>query len=101
MDDIALDRSWPAAHLVSCHWFNCYLTSANECIGNVYAAQDIITDENVVAKFERVVGKSSYLKHEAGIYKKFTGAVGIPALLWYGPEAGSNVLVLEHLGPSL
>ena len=52
-------------------------------------------------KIENATGRSSYLEHEAGIYKKLVGTVGIPVLHWYGLEVGSDALVLEHLGPSL
>ena len=57
--------------------------------------------EDVIVKVENATGRSSHLKHEAGVYKKLVGTVGIPILHWYGLEVGSNTLVLECLGPSL
>ena len=43
----------------------------------------------------------SQVEHEYNVYKSLAGAIGIPSVHWFGTECDYNVLVLEHLGPSL
>ena len=43
----------------------------------------------------------SQVEHEYNLYKSLVGAIGIPSVHWFGMECDYNVLVLEHLGPSL
>jgi len=43
----------------------------------------------------------SQVEHEYNVYKSLAGAIGIPSVHWFGMECDYNVLVLEHLGPSL
>ncbi len=39
--------------------------------------------------------------HEARVYKKIQGGVGIPKIYWVGVQGDFNVLVMELLGPTL
>ena len=43
----------------------------------------------------------SQIKHEYNVYKSLAGTIGIPSVHWFGMECDYNVLVLEHIGPSL
>jgi len=39
--------------------------------------------------------------HEARVYKKLQGGLGIPKLFWVGVQGDFNVMVIEYLGANL
>ena len=61
----------------------------------------IVSKHDVAIKLEAVDVELSQVKHEYKVYKSLAGGIGIPSVYWFGTECDYNVLVLEHLGPSL
>ena len=70
-------------------------------IGIVYCGINIISKHDVVIKLEAVDVELSQVEHEYKVYKSLAGGIGILSVYWCGTECDYNVLVLEHLGPSL
>ena len=70
-------------------------------IGEIFLAEDILLQQNVVIKLEPLAGKCHTLKHKFHVYKKLCGGIGIPAVHWFGTEAGFNTMVMDCLGQSL
>ena len=60
-----------------------------------------MSEKNVVVKLEPVEGKDHSLDHEYRVYTKLGGGAGIPHVHGFVIEDGFNVMVVEHLGPSL
>jgi len=69
--------------------------------GYVYRAVNIFTNTSYAIKLELSTNRSSSVEHEYKILKSLGGGDGIPCIHWFGREANYDVLVLEHLGPSL
>ena len=70
-------------------------------IGIVYRGINIVSKRDVAIKLEAVDVELSQVEHEYKVYKSLAGGIGIPSVYWFGTECDYNVLVLEHLGPSL
>jgi serine/threonine protein kinase len=68
--------------------------------GIVYLGTNIVSQEEVAIKLERVRAVPPQLQHEFEVYKSLSG-VGIPSIQWFGTECDYNALVLSRLGPSL
>ena len=69
--------------------------------GVVYRGINIVSKCDVAIKFEVVNTEHSQVENEYRVYQSLAGAIGIPCVHWFGTECDYNVLVLEHLGPSL
>ena len=57
--------------------------------------------QDVTIKLESLEVEHSHVEHEYHVYQDLAGDTGIPAVYWFGTECDYNVLVLQHLGPSL
>jgi serine/threonine protein kinase len=76
--------------------------------GAIYKAQDKDTNEVVVVKTERRIGKN-YLDREAEVFKKMHGQEGFPSMIWRGKiyykenkkRKGCSSIIMDHLGYSL
>lgn len=73
--------------------------------GDVYRAKDL-EEKNVIAvKMEKEDSSKSHLEVEYDVYQKLQKSrraiFGFPKALFFGTEGEYNVLVMEHLGPSL
>ncbi|CAK86513.1 unnamed protein product (macronuclear) [Paramecium tetraurelia] len=68
--------------------------------GEIYL---VTTQQNdiLAAKFEEAKSKHPQLVFEAKVTKALAGGIGIPALHYFGQEAGLNVMVIDLLGPNL
>lgn len=62
---------------------------------------DTETKEEVAIKVTHIRDGPEALQYEADTYAELSGGVGIPRVLWFGPESDFYVLVHELLGPSL
>ncbi|KAG1894250.1 protein kinase [Suillus fuscotomentosus] len=69
--------------------------------GVVYRARNIINDDDLAIKLERLINNASSLEHEYRILKHLEGGAGIPRAVWFSREATFHALVLNLLGPSL
>jgi serine/threonine protein kinase len=69
--------------------------------GEIYAGKNTSSKEEIAIKLESVKSAAPQLLHEAKIYKKLAGGLGIPSLHWFGCEGGYNVMVIDVLGPCL
>ena len=70
----------------------------------VYLGYDIIQKKNVAIKIEKkdVIKKKSRLSYEHELYTLFTyPCKGISEIIWYGKNNNIDILIMEHLGPSL
>lgn len=67
----------------------------------MYGGNDIITDQEIAAKFEPLMPDHPQLAYERTIYKRLRGGVGFPRILWFGREKDHIVMVMERLGPNL
>ncbi|KAG0333151.1 hypothetical protein BG000_009434 [Podila horticola] len=69
--------------------------------GEVFRAKHIATSIDYAVKREPVNEPHPQLTHEAKMYEKLAGGVGIPNLRWFGREGAYNALVIDLLGPNL
>lgn len=69
--------------------------------GEIYSAQNIITEEEVAVKLESLNSKNHLLKNESKVYRLLAGGVGIPNIRYYGTESDHNALVMDLLGKSI
>lgn len=63
--------------------------------------RDVIADEAVAIKLERMTIDPSFLKSENSIYEDLKGPAGFPRVYWYGSKDDFRVMVLQILGPNL
>ena len=70
---------------------------------NVYLGYDNEQKKNVAIKIEKKdLVKKSRLSYEYDLYSLFTHPCeGISDIIWYGKNNNINILIMEHLGPSL
>jgi hypothetical protein len=59
-----------------------------------------MTREEVAVKLKQT-SQGSILQHEAQVYQRLAGGLGIPTLLWFGPESGHMAMVISRLGSSV
>ncbi|KAG1806189.1 kinase-like domain-containing protein, partial [Suillus subaureus] len=69
--------------------------------GEVYHANDIIGDGDVVVKLQCITGSTTSLEHEYNMLRQLGDTVGIPHVHWFGREDNYDALVLDRLGQSL
>jgi serine/threonine protein kinase len=69
--------------------------------GSVYHRINIVSKQDVAIKLEAIDVKHSHVEHEYQLYRSLAGGIGIPSVYWFGSECDYNVMVLEHLRPSL
>lgn len=76
--------------------------------GEVHAATDLETGEQVAVKLEKLSSKHPQLGYESKVYKwlnssssRSSRVLGVPTRRWYGPYGDSFALILDCLGPSL
>ncbi|KAG0078664.1 Casein kinase I isoform alpha, partial [Podila epicladia] len=69
--------------------------------GEVFRAKHIATGVDYAVKREPVNEPHPQLTHEAKMYEKLGGGVGISNLRWFGREGAYNALVIDLLGPNL
>jgi len=70
----------------------------------VYLGYDTLHKQNVAIKIEKknVIKKKSRLSYEHELYTLFTNPCeGISEIIWYGKNNNIDILIMEHLGPSL
>jgi len=67
----------------------------------VRLAKDLETGNEVALKLEVANSKVPQLIDEARRYKHFADGIGLPAMHWYGTDAGYNIMAMDLLGPSL
>jgi serine/threonine protein kinase len=70
----------------------------------VYLGYDREQKKNVAIKIEKqdVIKKKSRLSYEHELYTLFTyPCEGISEIIWYGKNNNIDILIMEHLGPSL
>jgi hypothetical protein len=60
-----------------------------------------MTGAEIALKIGHPYDSPSTLSHEYNVYTSIAGGIGIPQVLWYGKEAGHEVIVLNRLGTSL
>lgn len=72
--------------------------------GTIHSGVMLETNEDVVVKLEKQKAPCPQLLAEADVYRHLQGGPGIPKFYWgglYDYEPFYNVLVIEHLGPSI
>ena len=70
-------------------------------IGTGHHRINIVSKLDVAIKLEATDTEYSHVEHEYQVYRNLVGGIGIPTVYWFGSECDYNVMVLEHLGPSL
>jgi casein kinase I homolog HRR25 len=70
-------------------------------IGTVHHGINVVSKLDVAIKLEATDTEYSHLEHEYQVYRNLAGGIGIPTVYWFGSECDHDVMVLEHLGPSL
>jgi hypothetical protein len=83
-----------------------WLSLLMEWEGDVYVAKDLFSGIEMAAKLRPFdLGKQSQmrrpLQHEFSVYKDIASGIGIPRIHWFGTDVGCQVMILNHLGPSL
>jgi casein kinase I family protein HRR25 len=76
-----------------------WLTKA--IIGTVHHGINIASKLDVAIKLEATDMEYSHVEHEYQVYRNLADGIGIPTVYWFGSECDHNVIVIEHLGPSL
>ncbi|CAG9333436.1 unnamed protein product [Blepharisma stoltei] len=74
---------------------------ADGAFSEVYLGINVLKNEEVAIKLEKINSKNPQLIYESKIYKLLYGQRGIAKLHWCGVEGDNNVLVLDLLGLSL
>ncbi|KAK3825681.1 MAG: hypothetical protein J3Q66DRAFT_377092 [Benniella sp.] len=69
--------------------------------GEVFRATHITTGVDYAIKREPIHVAHPQLEHEAEMYRKLAGGVGIPTMHWFGQEGQYNAIVMDLLGPNL
>ncbi|KAK3838368.1 MAG: casein kinase I isoform delta-like protein, partial [Linnemannia elongata] len=69
--------------------------------GEVFRATHIATGVDYAIKREPINVAHPQLEHEAKIYAKLEGGVGIARVHWFGKEGMYNAMVVDLLGPNL
>ncbi|KAI8360022.1 putative casein kinase I, partial [Mortierella sp. GBAus27b] len=69
--------------------------------GEVFRATHITSGVDYAIKREPINVAHPQLEHEAEMYKKLAGGVGIPNIHWFGKEGQYNAIVMDLLGPNL
>lgn len=69
--------------------------------GQVYAATNNVTGEEVAIKTEMIDCKYPQLRYESKIYRELRGESGITNIHFYGEQDGKRILIMDRLGPSL
>ncbi|KAF9579181.1 Casein kinase I isoform alpha, partial [Lunasporangiospora selenospora] len=69
--------------------------------GEVFRATHIASGVDYAIKREPVNVSHPQLVHEARMYEKLAGGVGVPNVRWFGREGAYNALVIDLLGPNL
>ena len=70
--------------------------------GQVFEGFDVITDEPVAIKTEKIDAFKPLLLYEAKVLRLLeSSTLGIPKILYAGQEGQYNLIVTELLGPSL
>jgi len=70
--------------------------------GQVFEGFDVITDEPVAIKTERIESNKPLLLYEAKVLRLLeSSSLGIPKIFYAGQEGQYNLIVTELLGPSL
>lgn len=73
----------------------------NGNFGDVRIGKNILTNEFVAIKFEKIHHQANSLHIENRIYGRLGNGEGIPRMFYYGQYAAHNVLVMELLGANL
>ncbi|KIK15866.1 hypothetical protein PISMIDRAFT_114432, partial [Pisolithus microcarpus 441] len=68
--------------------------------GVIYAARNILSGSDVVAKLQDTECGQTLL-YEYRIQKALAGGLGIPHVWWLGVDDSAEVLIIDQLGPSL
>lgn len=70
--------------------------------GDIYAAVDLLSGENVAIKMEFHSTRFFQLEHEYRMYKSLgSDILGVPEVKWFGTDNDSRIMVMQLLGPSL
>ena len=69
--------------------------------GELYAAKDLTTLQEVAIKSEPLQSPAPQLEYESRIYRALAGGSGVPQVLWFGQHANYLCLAIQILGPSL
>ncbi|KAI8825978.1 kinase-like domain-containing protein [Fimicolochytrium jonesii] len=69
--------------------------------GDVFAGEDVITQEKVAIKRELASAPYPLIKHEYGMYQEFVHVEGFPQIKYGGIEGPYHIIVMERLGPTL
>ena len=69
--------------------------------GEIYAAENIVTHEQVAVKVEKAACRVPQLAYEAKLYRALAGSVNVPKFYHYGQDTNNNALVIDLLGKSL
>ncbi|KAI8983581.1 kinase-like domain-containing protein [Pilobolus umbonatus] len=69
--------------------------------GEVFEAEDIVTNRRYAIKRESLKMHHPQIKHESIIYDVLAGGPGIPQCHWHGQHDGFDCIVIDLLGPNL
>lgn len=69
--------------------------------GQIYAAEDILTNEAFAVKLESDKAKLPQLPLESKLYEALSSCINVPKMHHYGNDSGDNIIVLDLLGKSL
>ena len=95
------DHVWATLYVWSNGIAPSHLTHKLGHTDEVCLAYDILSEEDVVIKLERVEGKVHMLGNEFHVYTKLRGGTGIPRVHWFSRESGFDAIVIDCLGRSL
>jgi len=69
--------------------------------GTIYEVQNLLTNEILAAKLEKIDSRHPQLIYESKVIKALQGAPGVPTVQWAGTDSTHNAMVMDLLGPSL
>ena len=69
--------------------------------GDLYAGNNIKTNEEVAIKIEPLNCERPLLNYESQVMSHFQGQFGFPQQYWFGVEGDYTVLVMNIMGPNL
>ena len=69
--------------------------------GEIYAATNSLTGQEVAVKLEPLFAKNPQLAYEARVYERMHGKPGIPSIYYFGKEGSHYILVMDRLGQNL